>query len=92
VDPFGGLGIAERICAVHGVDKALEQQAGDHEIREAGHQAPADRARRALAHPAVEQMLDPAVQATQAAPDQQDQGVKDRHPAMSAPQQPGKVT
>ena len=72
VHPFRGLGVAHRVRAVHDVDEALQQQAGDHQVGQAGHQDPAGRARRTPPDPAAEQVRDPAVQAAQAAPDQQE--------------------
>ena len=76
--PLGGLRVAHRVRAVHHVDEALQQQAGDHQVGQAGHQDPADRVGRAPADPAVEQCRGPAVQAAQAAPDQQEEAEDQR--------------
>jgi hypothetical protein len=73
VHPLRGRRVAHRIGLVEDVNQAIEQQAGDDQVGEVGHQGPADRVRRAPPDPAVEQLRGPAVQAANTAPDQQDE-------------------
>ena len=72
MDPLRGLRVARAIGRVHEVDEALQQQAADHQVGEADHQNPADPACRARPDPPAEQLRDPAVQATKAAADRQE--------------------
>src|SRR6266571_9373448 len=55
VHPFGGRCVAHRIRLVHQADEALEQQAADDQVGEAGHQDPADPACRPPPDPPAQQ-------------------------------------